>query len=287
MTKSYREYKDYLFTIFAYMSGFIVLSILILVVCLIVSKGFNAISFKFLIQPMNEGGISGGIRYQIIGTFILLATTLLITVPISIGMALLKSFYLKQTISKKIFTLFLYTLNGVPSIIFGIFGFLFFVKFLGWGKSWLTGGILLSMMILPTCVLMLCEGIERIPKDYIENAKTLGLSPSAIVYSVLLPQSSSSFVSGILLGLARAIGETAPIMFAATIFSGATLPTGITENPVLSLPYHIFTLTQESYHKEAIQNAWGAAFVLLIIVFALSFCALPFRLKTHEEAKVL
>lgn len=285
MTDKTRIIKDRVFTSFVFFSGLTILAILFMGISLVAKKGLGAVSVDFLIEPMMGAGLSGGIIYHIAGTMILFATTLIIVTPLSFATALVKSFYIKNHLWQKTCTLFLYILNGIPSIIFGIFGFFFFVKFLGWGKSWLTGGILLAMMILPTASLSLAEGIKRIPREYIDNAKSLGLSKSSIVYSVLIPQSLSSFISGILLGLARAIGETAPIMFAATIFSGASIPDGIKENPVLSLPYHIFVLSQESYNPKALENAWGAAFVLIIMVFILSFAAMPFRVRMHEEAK--
>ncbi len=282
----FRISKDICFKSFSLISALLTFGILALGLWLIVLKGFSAVSFDFISSSMSQGGLSGGILYQIIGTFILIFTVLLIVSPLSVGIALLRSFYLKNDKSRKIFTTFLYVINGIPSIIFGIFGFFLFVKFFGWGKSWLTGGILLSMMILPTVSLSLSEGISRIPKDYIESAKSLGLSSSAVIFSVVLPQSFSSFISGLLLGLARAAGETAPLLFTATIFSGADIPGGIKESPILSLPYHIFTLAQESYQPQALENAWGSVFVLILIVVFFSALALPFRLKSHEEANV-
>lgn len=281
-----RTAKDICFMCFSSLCALIIFGVLALGIGLIVSKGVPAVSVDFISSQMSEGGLSGGILYQIIGTFILIVTVFLIVSPLSLGIALLRSFYIKSEKSRKVFTTFLYIINGIPSIIFGIFGFFLFVKFFGWGKSWLTGGILLSMMILPTVSLSLSEGIRRIPDDYIESAKALGLSSSAVIFSVVLPQSFSSFISGLLLGLSRAAGETAPILFTATIFSGVTVPDGIRDNPILSLPYHIFTLAQESYHPQALENAWGTAFVLIIIVVCLSTLALPFRLKSHEEANV-
>ena len=122
-----------------------------------------------------------------------------------------------------------------------------FVGVLGWGKSWLSGGILLGMMILPTVTVALIERIESLPGKYLEAAAGLGLSRSQIVWSVVLPQSATGLITGSLLGLARAAGETAPIMFTAAVFAGASLPQGIRESPVLSLPYHIFVLAQDSY----------------------------------------
>jgi phosphate transport system permease protein len=101
----------------------------------------------------------------------------------------------------------------------------------------------------------------------------------------VLPQSLGGLVTGLLLGLARAAGETAPIMFTATVFAGATWPAGIKDSPVLSLPYHIFILAQDSFDPAVSGKLWGTALVLLALVFGLSLLALPARLKVHEEAR--
>ncbi len=286
MVSSIRIWKNQLFILLVYLSGFITVSLLFLGFILLLSKGFQSLSLEFLLSPMREGGISGGIFYQILGTLILAITTLFIVFPLSMGFALVKSIYIQKAFVKKTMELFLYILNGIPSVLFGIFGFFFFVKYLGWGKSWFTGGFLLAMMILPTTTLALSEGINRISSEYIENGLALGMRKTQIIFSIILPQSFSSFLSGVLLGLARAVGETAPIMFTATIFSGATIPTGVKESPILSLPYHIFNLVQESYHPQALSNAWGSSLVLIMLVILISGIALPFRLRAHEEAKV-
>ncbi len=201
------------------------------------------------------------------------------------GVALVHGVYLLSDRARARLWLLLATLNGVPSILFGLFGLLVFVKFLGWGKSWLAGGILLGVMILPTVTMALIERIASLPAKYVEAAAGLGLRPSQIVWSVILPQSANGLVTGSLLGLARAAGETAPIMFTATIFAGATFPHGIAESPVLTLPYHLFVLAQDSFDPAAGARAWGAALVLLGLVLALSLAALPARLRIHEEAR--
>ena len=126
--------------------------------------------------------------------------------------------------------------------------------------------------------------LEAIPDAYPRAARGLGLSRSQVVWSVYLPHSVGGLASGSFLGLARAAGETAPIMFVAAVFSGVRLPTGIRESPVLALPYHVFVLAQDTFSIEAQAELWAAAFVLVALVLTLSLAALPWRLRAHEEA---
>ncbi|MFK5924447.1 MAG: phosphate ABC transporter permease PstA [Verrucomicrobiota bacterium] len=260
------------------------LGVISFIVGVIVWRGFGALSWQFLTDQIRSAGAAGGIFYNIVGTLVLLATALVVSAPLATGLALMHGVYLKKQRSRERLWMFLSVLNGVPSILFGLFGLMVFVKFFDWGKSWLAGGILLGLMILPTVAVALIERIKTLPKQYIEAAAGLGLSDSQRVWSVVLPQSVGGLVTGLLLGLARAAGETAPIMFTATIFAGANFPTGIKESPVLSLPYHIFVLAQDSFDPAAAENLWGSALVLLGLVLLLSLLALPARLNFHEEA---
>jgi phosphate transport system permease protein len=259
-------------------------SILCWLISAIVRRGWPAISWQFFTEQIRLVGASGGIFYNLIGTGILLLTALVTSLPISISLALLHGVYLKEGRWKRSLETLLYVINGMPSIVCGIFGLIVFVHFFGWGKSWLSGGLLLGIIMLPTVTVALMERISSLPISYIEAAAGLGLRQSQIIWSIILPQSLSGLITGSLLGLARAAGEIAPIMFTATIFAGATIPHGIKESPVLSLPYHIFILAQDSFDPSVGAKVWGTALVMIALVFVLSLIALPARLKLREEA---
>ena len=281
-----RRVTDRMFTGLAGLAAVAAALPLVLMVAAILWRGLPAVSWHFLTEQIRLVGAAGGIFYNLVGTLILIATALAVSAPVAVGLALVHGVYLRRDgAARRWLGTLLYTLNGVPSILFGIFGLIVFVKFFGWGKSWVSGGILLGVMILPTVTVALLERIQSLPARYIEAAAGLGLRQSQIIWSVILPQSVTGLVTGSLLGLARAAGETAPIMFTATIFAGATFPTGIKESPVLSLPYHIFILAQDSFDPAVGGKLWGAAVVLLALVFGMSLIALPMRLKIHEEAQ--
>ena len=172
----------------------------------------------------------------------------------------------------------LYALNAIPSVTYGIFGLIFFVNILGTGLSWFVGSLILAMMMLPTVTLASHAAMNALPKGYAQNAAALGLSRGEVVRLVILPQSAHGIVTGLLIALARAIGETAPIMFIATAFSGVGLPRSLLE-PVATLPTHILALAQQSTDAQALQNAWGAS--LTLVSFVIIFSALAFFARRH------
>ncbi|MEI9896907.1 MAG: ABC transporter permease subunit [Chthoniobacter sp.] len=279
-----RKLLDFLLAAVAGLCALIAVALLLGLVGIIARRGGPAVTWHFLTEQIRLVGAAGGIFWNLVGTLILLASAFAACAPLAVGLALVERVWLRGEGSRRALRTVLYTLNGVPSIVFGIFGFVVFVQWCGWGKSWLCGGLVLALMMVPTVTVSLMERLKAIPAKYVEAAAGLGLSKAQIVWSVQLPQAWGGLVTGALLGLARAAGEVAPIMFTATIFAGATLPRGIKESPVLSLPYHIFILAQDSFDPSVGSKLWGAALVLLALVLILSVLSLPSRLKLHEEA---
>ena len=270
----------------AALAAFVAIGILVGLVAVIAQRGAPAVTWTFLTEQIRLVGAAGGIFWNVVGTLILLATALGVCLPLAVAVALTERVWLRGTRARHLVRTALYTLNGVPTIVLGIFGFIVFVQGCGWGKSWLAGGLVLALGMLPTVAVALIERLHAIPAKYVEAAAALGLRESQIIWAVLLPQARGGLLTGALLALARAAGETAPIMFTATIFAGATLPHGVKDSPVLALPYHIFILAHDSFDPAVGAKLWGTALVLLGIVFSLSLAALPSRLRAHEEARV-
>ena len=285
MTASRRLIRFLLPSIAALCAMFALTAVIFILGVLLV-RGLGSIDWAFLTSDTRSAGAEGGILYQILGTLILIATALAVAAPPALAIGLTRVVFLSsRPRAARVVDALLHALNGIPSIVFGILGLLIFLKFFDWGKSWLAGGILLGVMILPTLTVSLVERLAAVPRKYIEAAVGLGLTREQIITAVWLPQSWSGLLTGSLLGLARAAGETAPILFVTAVFSGATLPTGIRDNPVLALPYHVFVLAQDSFNDDARANLWGAALVLVLLVACFNLAALPLRLNLHEESR--
>jgi len=248
----------------------------------ILSNGLPALTVEFLTSGSKNFGQGGGIVYQIIGTLLLMTGAGFLALPLAMGTALYQTEYLRPSL-QKIANMLIYALNGVPTILFGLFGYVFFGIFLKMGVSWLTGSFILAIMILPTLIVSIREAIDGIPLHYREAGLALGLDRWKIIRSVILPQSLFGIVTGMLLGLARAAGETAAIMFTATTFSGVRFPHSLTD-PVTTLQTHILILAQEAVNPKARTNAWGAALVLVFIVFLMGIASMLLRKRLKMEA---
>lgn len=257
---------------------------LLIILITVAAKGAGALSLSFLIEESRDFGRGGGIFYQMLGTVLLMTGAVLVCLPVALGSVLFQTEFLHSPRVQSLLHSLIYSLNAVPTLLFGLIGYLFFGVLLDTGVSWLTGVLILAMMILPTLHVAIYEAVTAIPRHYREAGLALGLTPGQQIRAVVIPQSVNGIVTGTLLGLARAAGETAAIMFTATAFSGVTLPESWTE-PVTTLQTHILVLAQEAAHPQALANAWGAALVLLAIVFVLIAAALGLRSGMAVEAE--
>ena len=276
-----RASKNILFTRITQLSVTLCFIVLIFLFGVIFWNGVPAISFEFITTKASNFGSEGGVLYQLLGSVLIVFVAACLSLPISIGAAIYKSEYLKSSRGQKFSDILIFGLNGIPSVVFGIFGLILFVNIFGFGISWFVGSVILAIMMLPTIILSTFQSINNIPTIYRESALALGLDKWQTITKVLLPQGFSGAVTGLLIGLARAIGETAPIMFIATAFSGVELPIGLRE-PVSTLPTHILALAQQATDPVALQNAWGSSFILIILVMLFSISALFIRVRKNK-----
>lgn len=260
------------------------LLLLVLIVGMVFWKGSPAISHAYIFEVSSDFGAAGGIFYQAMGTLILMLGAIVLSLPVALGTTLFQTEYVQSEAVRKWIRNLIYSLNGVPTILFGLVGYLVFGVYLETGVSWVTGALILSVMILPTLQINIQEAVESLPEHYREAGMALGLTPWEQVRAIVLPQSFFGVVTGSLLGLARAAGETAAIMFTATVFSGVQLPKNFSD-PVPTLQTHILALAQDAVNPQAITNAWGAGLVLLCMVFTLIGLSLLIRRRMSMEAE--
>jgi phosphate transport system permease protein len=258
-------------------------SLLLVILATVFAKGLPALHLGFLIEASEDFGRAGGICYQWVGTLILMVGAVLISLPVALGSVIYQTQYLKSELGKEICRQSTQMLNATPTILFGLVGYLFFGVYLETGVSWVTGSLILAVMILPTLQVSIREAIEALPEQYLDAGMALGLSPWSQIKTIVIPQCYYGIITGIFLGLARAAGETAAIMFAATTFSGILLPESFSD-PVPTLQTHMLVLTQEAANPESLAQAWGAGLVLLSLVFILTVMAWILRSRLIMEA---
>jgi phosphate transport system permease protein len=226
-------------------------------------------------------GLEHGMFGQVLGSLLLMLGAAILAAPVSIGLSLYACLYASRSLQRYIVTM-LHVLQGIPPIVYGLFGLVVFVHLLHWGISLLAGMIILSVIILPIMVLNSLHALERIPPEHTESARALGLNDGRLIRRVWLPAAWPAILTGLLLGMARALSETAPILFTATVFSGVIWPDSLLE-PVTTLQTHIFYLAQEGANASVVSIAWGAASLLIGLVLFFSMSALLLRRMDQQR----
>jgi phosphate transport system permease protein len=263
-------------------AAFIVLTILIIILGYIVIKGFPAISWEFLTQPPKDLGRAGGIFPAIVGTLYLVAGAILIALPLGVGAAIYLVEYTREGRITRLIRNGVDLLNGTPSIVFGLFGFAFIVLYLTVGVSLLAGQVTLALMILPTVIRTTEESLKNIPPSLREGSLALGATRWQTISKVVIPPAVPGIVTGAILCIGRAAGETAPIMFTAVVFSSRFLPDSVFD-PVMALPYHLFILATNVPGASA--NMYGTALVLLILVVGMYAVAITVRHHFQKKSR--
>ncbi|HEX2961720.1 MAG TPA: phosphate ABC transporter permease PstA [Ignavibacteriales bacterium] len=245
----------------------LVLLILVFIIFFILEKGLPVINLQFLTSNPQEMGRSGGIFPTIIGTVVLTFVALLIATPLGVFTSVYLSEYTKETLLTKIIRFGTDCLAGIPSIIFGLFGYIFFVITLQMGWSILAGSLTLAVMVLPTIIRTSEEAIRAVPKVYREVSFSLGASGWQTVRKVILPNALPGIVTGVMLSIGRSIGETAAVIFTAG--SSLRIPTTAFDS-VRTMAVHFYLLAREGISQE---NAYGTAATLIIAVLIVNLTA--------------
>ena len=251
----------------------------------IFSNGIKAISWEFLSQMPKKAMTAGGIFPAILGTFCLTAGSILFALPLGVLAAIYLSEYAVQNRLIGMIRIGINNLAGVPSVVFGLFGLVVFVKYLNFGVSILSGSLTLGIMILPTIIRASEESLLAVPQSFREGSLALGATKWQTIQNVVLPNAISGILTGSILSIGRAAGETAPILFTAATFYTMRLPSSIFSE-VQALPYHIYALLSEGTHPEAqVPIAYGTALVLLGLVLGLDLIAIILRNKFRRNKK--
>lgn len=260
----------------------IVMAVLAILILDIIMEGLPVLSWEFITGYPSNLGREGGIFPAIIGTIYLVTGAILIALPLGIGATIYLSEYTREGWVTRTIRTGVDLLNGTPSIVFGLFGFAFLVIFVGFGVSLLTGWIVLALMVLPTIIRTSEEALKSIPNAMREGSLALGASKWQTIRKVVLPAAVPGIITGTILSIGRAAGETAPIMFTAVVFTSRFLPDSIFE-PVMALPYYLYILSTSV--PGAQQNAYGTALVLLITVTLFYGAAVLIRVRYQKSSR--
>lgn len=248
---------------------------ILVVIAIIVARGISAINWQFLTTMPTNGMKSGGIFPAIIGSVLLTIGTALAAVPIGIGGAIYLSEYARDSGAARAIRLAMVNLAGIPSVVYGLFGLGLFVLFLQFGTSIVAGSLTLAIMTLPVIISTSEEALRAVPVEYRTVSASLGGTRWQGIWKIVLPQALPGMITGILLGLLRALGETAPILFTVAAFYLPKLPHSPLDQ-TMALPYHLYVIsTQVPGMPEKMQ--YGTALVLLAIVLSLNIVATIIR----------
>jgi phosphate transport system permease protein len=272
---------------FALLSSAAVLVILFLGIIIwdIVSKGVGVISWQFLSQSPREGMTEGGIFPAILGTFLVSLITVVFAVPLGMCAAIYLHEYALPGRMTRLIRLAIRNLSGVPSIVYGLFGVVLFVQMMKLGTSVLSAGLTLGLLTLPWTITASEEALKTVPKSYREGALALGATKWYAIRTNVLPYAVPGMLTGVILGLARAAGETAPILFTGAAFFLPHLPKSLFDQ-FMALPYHLYILATQHHDIAKVRPiAYGTALVLLCLILLLSTSAIYFRYRYRQRMR--
>lgn len=275
--------KERLVFLLLRLSGFAVLVPVLLVMYFLVFHGVGALSWTFLTTPPRDGMRAGGIMPCIVGTAYLALGTAAFALPVGVLAAIYLTEYAKPNLFTRLIRLAIVNLSGVPSVVFGLFGLALFVTILRMGVSVLAGSLTLAVMTLPVVITAAEEALTAVPVSFREASLALGATKLQTIWRVVLPNAIPGIITGLVLGIGRAAGETAPILFTAAAFYLPVLPRSVFDS-CMALPYHLYVIaTQVPDAPERVQ--WGTALTLLLLVLGMSAVAAVVRTRYRRARK--
>lgn len=267
-----------------------IIAVLFYILYDIYSKGGPVISWRFIFSKPTHGMTAGGIWPAIAGTFWVSLVTVLFAVPVGMFAAIYLNEYASQGRIVRLIRLSIRNLSGVPSIVYGLFGFGLFVMTLNFGLSVLSAGLTLGIMTLPWTITASEEALKTVPRSYREGALALGATKWQTIRTNVLPYAVPGMLTGTILGLARAAGETAPILFTGVAFFWPVLtkfPKLLTTQ-FMALPYHLFIMSTQHHEIAKVRPlAYGTALVLITLVLLMNVLAVVIRYRFRKKYKRL
>jgi len=249
------------------------------IIYFIASRGFRVLSWEFLTAVPKEAMTAGGVGPAIVGTLYLVIGAIVFALPLGVACAIYLTEYSPKSFVVNIIRMSINNLAGVPSVVFGLFGFGIFVKFFGFGVSALAGSLTLGILVLPQIISAAQEALLAIPQSYREASLAVGATHWQTIKNIVIPTATPGILTGVILSIGRVAGETAPILFTAATFYTRGFPKSYMSE-VMALPYHIYALMTEGTHpEEQTQIAYGCALILLFLVLSISAAAIYIRQK--------
>lgn len=246
-------------------------------------KGNTVLSIEFLFAYPQQGMTAGGILPAIVGTVLVSLITALFSIPFGIAAAVYLAEYAEENQWTSLIRSSIRNLAGVPSIVYGLFGVALFVQAFQMGTSLIASGLTLGLLSLPFIITTTEEALKTVPAGMKEGAMALGATKWEMVSRIMLPFASPGILTGIILSISRAAGETAPILFTGVFFYQRYLPTSLFDE-FMALPYHLFILSTQHHDIEGVRPlAYGTALVLLLLVFSLNFIAFYLRFNYQRK----
>jgi len=259
------------------LQAFFTVGILVVIVLIIFFKGIKHFNLEFLLAFPEDMGRHGGIFPAIVGTVLLVLLSLIFATPLGIGTAIFLTEYTKESSFTKIIRFGVESLAGIPSIIYGLFGFIFFVIKLKMGWSLLAGALTLTIMILPTIIRTSEEAIKAVPKNFRIVSYSLGATKWETTTKVVLPSAAPGILTGIMLSIGRAMGETAAVIF--TMGSSLRLPTSLFDSG-RTMAVHFYILAREGI---SLEKAYATALVLVLSILFINVFAYYFMYRVISK----
>lgn len=254
---------------------------IVLIVAIIVAQGISAINWEFVSGFPRDGMKAGGILPAIVGTVLLTIGTAVVSVPIGVGAAVYLAEYAQDNALTRAIRIAIINLAGIPSVVYGLFGLGLFVLFLNFGTSIVAGSLTLGIMTLPIIISTAEEAFRAVPQSFRVVSTSLGATRWQTIQRVVLPQALPGILTGVILGLERAAGETAPILFTVAAFFLPRLPGSIFDQ-TMALPYHLFVISTQ-VPGMPIRIQYGTALVLLVFVLSMNLIATLIRRRYRKR----